>query len=54
MTGGKASLDTSADALLNSIGQPGLPPCTSIEVVSIRVQDTNGDNFANLGSYLPQ
>jgi len=50
---GKAKLKTSADALLNGIGQPGLPPCSSIEVVSIVVLDENGNGFANMGTFLP-
>jgi hypothetical protein len=54
MTDGKAKLQTSADALLNGIGQPGLPPCTSIEVVTIRVIDSKGDTFAVMGTYLPK
>lgn len=50
---GKAKLKTSADALLNAISQPGLPPCSSIEVVSITVKDENGNGFANMGTFLP-
>jgi hypothetical protein len=50
---GKISLKTTANALLNGIGQPGLPGCSSIEVVSVNVVDPNGNAFANLGTYLP-
>jgi hypothetical protein len=50
---GKTNLKTSADALLNGIGQPGLPPCSSLELVSIRVVDSMGDTFAVMGTYLP-
>ena len=53
MSGGKATVKTSADALLNGIGQPSLPHCSSIETVSITVVDPNGDTFANLGAFLP-
>jgi hypothetical protein len=53
LVNGKATMKTSADALLNSILQPGLPPCTTIDVVGIHVLDENGNNFGNLGSYMP-
>ncbi len=49
---GSAHIDTSADALLNGIGQNGLPHCASIELVSVTVGDENGNTFANLGSWL--
>jgi hypothetical protein len=39
MVPGSARLRSSADALLNAVGQPGLPPCTSLELVSVRVLD---------------
>ena len=52
LTNGATHLDTSADALLNGIGQPGLPHCASIELVSITVADENGNTMANLGSWL--
>lgn len=51
--GGKIKLKTSANVLLNGIGQPGLPPCSSIEVVSILVIDPEGNPFATLGAFLP-
>lgn len=54
LAAGAAKVKTSADALLNGIGQPGLPPCTSIETVSVTVLDENGNTFANLGVYLPE
>lgn len=50
---GKIKLKTSANALLNGIGQPGLPGCSNIEVVSVNVVDPNGNAFANLGTFLP-
>jgi hypothetical protein len=53
MTDGKTNLKTSADALLNGIGQPGLVPCSSLEVVSVRVVDSKGDTFAVMGTFLP-
>jgi len=49
---GKVVFKTSANALLNGIGQPGLPGCSNIEVVSVTITDENGDTFANLGTYL--
>ena len=52
LTAGQAKLKTSAAALLNSIGQKGLPPCTSIEVVDINVLDENSTKFARLGNFL--
>ena len=54
MVNGAANLHTSADAVLNFIGNAGLPPCTSIEVVGIRILDANNDAFADLGTYLPE
>jgi putative hemolysin len=50
---GKGQVKTTADALLNGISQPGLPHCTSIEVVSIMVLDKNGNAFANVGTFNP-
>jgi len=50
---GSANLQTSADAVLNNSGIPGLPPCTSIEMLSVWVLDWNADRFVNLGTYLP-
>ncbi len=37
LTNGQAKLKTSMNALLNSIDQPGLAPCTSVEIVSVAV-----------------
>jgi len=54
LTDGKGQIKTSADALLNGISQPGLPDCTSIETVSITITDTNGDTFANTGTFAKQ
>jgi hypothetical protein len=54
VTNGKAKLKTSADVLLNGISQPGLPDCTSIETVSITIVDSNGDTFANTGTFAKQ
>jgi hypothetical protein len=53
LVGGQAKLKTSANALLNSIGQPGLPPCSSIEVVDVTVEDENTNPFARMGTFLP-
>jgi hypothetical protein len=54
LTDGRTNLKTSADALLNAIGQPSLPSCTSIEVVSVSVLDENGNAFASMGTFLTQ
>jgi hypothetical protein len=51
-SGGKASVKTSADALLNGISQPGLPNCSSIETVTVNLVDPNGDAFGNVGLFL--
>jgi hypothetical protein len=53
LTSGKSNLQTSADALLNTLPAAGLPHCTSIEVVNISVLDENGNAFASLGSWMP-
>ena len=50
---GRSKLKTSANVLLNTIGQPGLPGCSSIELISVTVVDPNGNTFANLGTFLP-
>jgi len=50
---GKVNVKTSANVLLTGIGQPALPGCSSIEVVSVYVDDPNGNHFANLGTFLP-
>lgn len=49
---GKANMKTSSDALLNTQSLAGLPPCTSIELVSVHVLDSNGDKFASIGNLL--
>lgn len=43
---------TSATAILNSLSQPALPPCSNVEVVSVLVKDANGNSFANIGTFL--
>jgi hypothetical protein len=48
---GAVSLDTSADSLLNGIGQPGLPHCSSIELVDVKIVDENGTVFAAMGVF---
>ena len=50
---GQTRLRTSVDALLNSIGQPGLPHCSVLEIVMISVLDENGNPFGVLGAWLP-
>jgi len=54
LSGGKATLKTTADAQLNALGLSGLPPCTSIEIVDLLISDENGNVFANVGLYLPE
>jgi hypothetical protein len=53
LSAGKANLKTTANTLLTGIGQPGLPGCTAIEVVSVLIDDENGNHFGNLGTFLP-
>ena len=50
---GSASLKSSANALLNGIGQPGLPQCASVSLVDVSVVDENGNRFAEMGTLLP-
>lgn len=51
---GKISRKTTANELLvGTLGQPALPSCSSIEVVSVAVVDPNGNNFASMGTFLP-
>lgn len=50
---GQAKMKTSANVLLNTIGQPGLPGCSSIELISVTIVDPNGNTFANIGTFLP-
>jgi hypothetical protein len=52
-TPGKIQKKSSATEILNVLFQPALPPCTTIEVVSVLVKDTAGNAFANLGTFLP-
>lgn len=51
--GGKVSKKYSATQILNGLGQPALPNCTTIEVVSVLVKDPNNNAFASIGTYLP-
>jgi len=50
---GKVTYKSTANTLLNGIGQNGLPHCTSIELVDVAVIDENGDRFADIGTFLP-
>jgi hypothetical protein len=52
--GNKAALKTTANARLNQLGLPGLPGCSSIEVLGIHVLDENGNAFATPGTFLPE
>lgn len=51
--GNKVALKTSVNAVLNAMGEPGLPGCSSIEVLSVWVADENGNTFAVPGIFLP-
>lgn len=53
LSGGSALLETSVNAFLNGGGQPGLPPCTNLELVSAVVHDENLHQFARAGLWLP-
>jgi hypothetical protein len=50
---GRARVRTSFNAFLNSIGQPGLPGCTSLELVQVVLEDENGRALASPGIFLP-
>jgi hypothetical protein len=52
MSNGTASLTTSANVLLQGLGIPPLPGCTSIETVAITILDPNGNPFAGCGVFL--
>lgn len=54
LDGGNASVRTTVNALLNDIGQPGLPGCAVVEIVSASVSDENGNIFAGMGTFLPE
>jgi hypothetical protein len=55
VTSGRAVLKTSFDSMLNDapLNQPGLPTCSSVELIYMAVDDPNGDTFAVPGAYLP-
>jgi hypothetical protein len=53
LAGGKLSKKTSATELIDPLGQPALPRCTTIELVDVFIRDSNGNTFARLGSFLP-
>jgi len=53
LTAGKASFKTSFNAALLAINEPGLPGCTSLEVLYARVVDETGQDFASMGLFLP-
>jgi hypothetical protein len=52
--GGATKIKTTANALLNGIGQNALPKCSSIETVQLAVSDENGTIFAKPGIFLPK
>jgi hypothetical protein len=49
---GKAKMTSSADAVLNGLGLAGLPFCSSLELIDVRILDENGDAFGNIGTFL--
>jgi hypothetical protein len=54
--GGKINVKTSVDQQLNSVengGLDSLPHCTSIEILSVVMQDELSHNFGTLGVLLP-
>ena len=53
LQGGQVALKTSVNALLNANDEPGLPGCASIEILSVRIADENGNTFAVPGVFLP-
>jgi len=53
LTNGRVTLKRTADQQLAAILQPGLPHCTSLEVVQTTILDVNGNPFAALGLFMP-
>jgi hypothetical protein len=51
--GGKANYKITATQIINPLGQPALPACTTIELVSVVIRDPLGNDFAHIGTYLP-
>lgn len=49
---GKVKLKTSMDVMLNAVPHPGLPTCTSVEIVAVGVNDDTGALFASAGLFL--
>ena len=50
---GKVTLSSSFNLALNGDGQPGLPPCSNIEVLSLLVYDPLDNWFASAGLFVP-
>jgi hypothetical protein len=50
---GHTTLKASIDGILNAGDQPGLPHCSSIEIIDVSVLDDNGARFADAGLFLP-
>jgi hypothetical protein len=50
---GKISQTISVNEQLNIFEIASLPPCSSIELLSVVVQDQHGDVFATIGGFLP-
>jgi hypothetical protein len=53
VTNGKINQKSSATEILDGLNQPALPPCTTLELISLLVIDPNGNPFASMGTYLP-
>ncbi len=53
LVGGKGKMKSSFNALMAQLMQPGLPRCTSVELLYAAVRDPNGSTFAAAGIYLP-
>ena len=55
VAGGKANVKTSIDSYLNNLPQPqpGLPKCSSAEIVFVDVRDPHGAEFGSAGIFLP-
>jgi hypothetical protein len=47
---GKMSLETNTNTLLDDLGLETLPPCSEVEIVSLSVQDPDGNIYAKLGA----
>jgi hypothetical protein len=53
LRGGQVNLKTTMNTGLNELGQPGLPNCTTVELLDANVVDEIGRRFASMGIFLP-